>query len=57
MKKSKKLKQFHTASKQIGMGDFYGSGVKNPVGKVLYDSVNNTRVSKNNLAKAPKKLA
>lgn len=32
MKKAK-LKTAHTANTQKGMGDFYGSGVKNPMGK------------------------
>lgn len=37
MKKSKSplkgLKQAHTSNSQIGMGDYYGSGIKNPIGK------------------------
>ncbi len=33
MKKSKPLKQYHTSDSKKGMGDFYGSAVKNLVGK------------------------
>lgn len=35
MKKSKgKVKQAHTSSAKVGMGDYYGSGIKNPMGRV-----------------------
>jgi len=32
MKKSK-VKQAHTSSAKIGMGDYYGSGIRNPMAK------------------------
>ena len=35
MKKLKsKVKQGHTSNSQIGHGDYYGTGIKNPVGKI-----------------------
>jgi len=33
MKKIKGLKQSHTSPNKIGMGDYYGTGVRNPIGK------------------------
>ena len=42
MKPIKGLKTAHTANSQRGMGDSYGSGVKNPMGKMresMIDSV------------------
>jgi hypothetical protein len=57
MKKSKKSKMFHTDSKQKGMGDFYGSGVRNPIGKVNSSYMDFNVLSKKKLSKPPKKLA
>lgn len=34
MKKASGLKTAHTSNSKIGMGDFYGSGVRNPVGRM-----------------------
>ena len=34
MKKGKSLKQAHTSNSPKGMGDYYGSGIKNPIGRV-----------------------
>ena len=34
MKPPKPLKNAHTSNSKKGMGDSYGSGVRNPVGKV-----------------------
>jgi len=34
MKKSKAIKQFHTPSSQTGSGDYHGTAIKNPVGKI-----------------------
>jgi hypothetical protein len=31
MKKTKPLKNAHTPNTKFGMGDFYGSGVRNPL--------------------------
>ncbi len=35
MKKLKsKKKEWHAPQSQVGMGDYYGTGVKNPMGRV-----------------------
>ncbi len=59
MKKLKPLKrtgEAHTSKSKIGMGDHYGSGVKNPVGKIR-DVMGITDVTPKRLKKAPKSLA
>lgn len=59
MKKSKSLKrtnEAHTSKSKIGMGDHYGSGVKNPIGKIR-DVMGITDVKPKGLKKAPKSLA
>jgi len=59
MKKSKPLKpgrNAHTANTKYGMGDYYGSGIKNPVGKIR-DVTNFTEVKAKKLGKPPKSLA
>ncbi len=60
MKKSKKEKAVpnaHTAHTKYGMGDYYGTGVRNPVGKMRSDSVGIVPVSPKNMKKPPKSLA
>ncbi len=54
MKKAKGLKQAHTSNQKFGMGDFYGVGVKNKVGRVN-DSYMNPKSK--NIGKPPKSLA
>lgn len=56
MKKVKALKQAHTSNSKIGMGDHYGSGIKNPVGKIR-DVMGVTNVKPKKLGKPPKSLA
>jgi hypothetical protein len=55
MKKSKH-KEWHASSDKIGMGDFYGTGVKNPIGRVRSSYIS-TPVSPSKLKKPPKSLA
>ena len=56
MKKVKSLKESHTSPNKIGMGDYYGTGVRNPIGKPK--EVFNEKAGKSrNLGKAPKSLA
>lgn len=56
MKKLKGLKNAHTSNAKIGMGDSFGSGVKNPTGKAKsimgVSSLKSKRISK-----PPKSLA
>lgn len=56
MKKIKTNKQAHTSNAKIGMGDHYGSGVKNPVGRIR-DVMGITDVKPKRLGKPPKSLA
>lgn len=35
----KASKEWHTSPTQTGMGDYYGSGIKNKVGKIRFDSM------------------
>lgn len=52
----KKHKEAHTANTKYGMGDYYGTGVKNPVGKVISSAGVNPAKPKR-LTKPPKSLA
>lgn len=54
MKKAK-TKQAHTSQSKIGMGDYYGSGVKNPMGKVIRSYLSPSLGS--GKSKPPKSLA
>ena len=56
MKKVKPLKNAHTADAKFGMGDFYGSGVRQPIGK-MRDGLGMYPVPKKKLSKPPKSLA
>lgn len=60
MKKANKgpgTKRIHTAAGQKGSGDFYGTGIRNPVGKMRSDSVGRVRATKKQLNTPPKSLA
>jgi hypothetical protein len=58
MKKSKmKANNAHTARTKYGMGDFYGSGIKNPIGRLREDTVNFAAVKPKYLKKPPKSFA
>ncbi len=52
----KGLKTAHTPNTQKGMGDFYGQGIKAPVGK-MRSGIGLKSVSKAKLKKPPKALA
>lgn len=53
----KPLKNAHTANTKLGMGDHYGSGVKNKMGRMREDSMGMNELPKKSLMKPPKKLA
>jgi len=57
MKKSKGLKTAHTSNSQIGSGDFYGTGIKQKVGRVREDYINMPSKKPNTIKKPPKSLA
>lgn len=59
MKKSKppkRTKEAHTAPTKYGMGDYYGTGIKQKMGRVRDNYVDYPVASKN-LGKPPKSLA
>lgn len=56
MKKQKAARQYHTSKSNIGMGDNYGSGVRNKVG-IARDVTTAPRLSNKKLGKPPKSLA
>jgi hypothetical protein len=59
MKPSKPLKpakQVHTANTKYGMGDYYGTGVRNPMGR-MRDGFGEYPATESQLKKPPKSLA
>ncbi len=56
MKKDKPTKQFHTSSSKYGMGDYYGTGVRNKVGTII-EGFGVEKVSSKKHSKPPKSLA
>lgn len=56
-KKDKKHKEAHCANQKYGMGDHYGTGSKNPVGRMRSDSVGIRPVNKKQIKNPPKSLA
>jgi len=56
MKKVKTLKNSHTSNQKIGMGDYYGQGIRNPVGRSR-DSYIGKIIKPKDLKKPPKSLA
>lgn len=53
----KKFKEAHSANKKFGMGDYYGTGIKNPVGRMRDNYMNDIPFSPSKLKKPPKSLA
>ena len=47
----------HTPKTQKGMGDFYGSGLKNPIGKMRESQILDAQVKPSKLKKPPKSYA
>jgi hypothetical protein len=56
VKPPKPLKASHTPNTKYGLGDFYGSGLRAPLGK-MREGVGMVQVSKKGLKKPPKSLA
>lgn len=56
MKKSKSNKEWHVSPSKMPMGDSYGSGIRNPIGRIRDDfGIDTIKVKK--LYKPPKSLA
>lgn len=47
----------HTAPTKYGMGDYYGTGIKQKVGRMRQDFMGNTPTSNKKFGKPPKSLA
>lgn len=57
MKKLKSLKkEGHSSQSQMGMGDYYGTGIRNPTAKIK-DMYGYTKIKPKKMGKAPKSLA
>lgn len=56
MKKVKGLKNAHASNDKIGMGNYYGTGIKNPMGRIR-DVMGESNIPKKKLNKSPKSLA
>jgi len=57
---SKKVKtpmNVHTPKSQIGSGDYYGTAIKNKVGRMREDSMGNMAIGRKGLSKPPRSLA
>lgn len=58
MKQNKmKHKEAHTSNSKIGMGDFYGTGIKQKLGIVKRDYLSATNTKPKKLGKPPRSLA
>ena len=53
----KKFKEAHSSGKKFGMGDYYGTGIRNKVGKVREDTMGFNSVVPKKLKTPPKSLA
>lgn len=53
----KKFVQSHSANKKFGMGDNYGTGIRNKIGKNLDSTVGMIPVTQKGIKKPPKSLA
>ena len=56
MKKAKPIKQFHSSSQKVGSGDFYGTGIKQKMGRQRTDYLNDI-IPNNKMKNVPKSLA
>jgi hypothetical protein len=57
MKKTKALKNAHTPNTKFGMGDHYGQGIKQKVGRMREDMINNTQALSKKTKNPPRTLA
>ncbi len=57
MAKLKPSKEWHSANAKFGMGDFYGTGIKQKVGRVRDDYMSTKAVTPRKLKTPPKSLA
>ena len=55
-KKGKSNPEAHTANTKIGMGDYYGTGFKAPIGRMRDDSVGMRPVPRSKIGIPPKNV-
>lgn len=56
-KPRKKYDEAHSANAKFGMGDHYGSGIKQPVGKLRDTYIGSPHMTNKKIGKPPKSLA
>ena len=56
MKKTNVNRQNHVPNTKIGMGDYYGSGVRNPMGSMRESYMDLPDMTSKSKGKAPKSL-
>jgi hypothetical protein len=56
MKKLKPLKEAHTSNSKFGMGDNYGTGIKQKLGRMREDSMGMTAMTPKKLKTPPKSV-
>lgn len=56
MKAPKPSKKFHSSSDKTGKGDYYGTGIKNKIGRII-DVTGFEPVKNSKMGKSPKSLA
>jgi len=57
MQKPANRKQVHTSPSKFGMGDNYGSAIKQKIGRMREDSMGQNAVPQKKLSKPPRSLA
>lgn len=57
IKKSLPSGDWHASGKPLGMGDYYGTGIKQKMGKMRSGSVGQIPVTKKGINSPPKSLA
>lgn len=57
MKKPKANKETHVMNTKYGMGDYYGVGIKQKIGRMREDQLSFSSVTPKKLSKPPKSLA
>ncbi len=57
MKKLRHTKEWHSSNAKVGMGDYYGSGIKQKQGRIRDDYMGTISMTPEKLKQPPKSLA
>lgn len=57
MNKLKSHRESHSSGSPVGSGDYYGTGIRQPIGMVRRDYMNSQKFTSKSLGKPPKSLA